>query len=182
MLRSVQEWCHSWVLQGSLATCFFSYVAEANSYTFIILVLYIYMYAKKEMQTNCDWPSKTDGSVFYKVARPSRSTIISVHSEDGSTVYQVDAMNHQQVYFPGDNTMQFVVPVHYLWEMTSYYVLMESGAARTATYCGIESDAIQDPDTWTFTVTQGTVDCWMHSSLTLNWMVVNNKTNQWLKL
>ncbi|XP_071821080.1 uncharacterized protein [Apostichopus japonicus] len=88
------------------------------------------------------------------VARPSRSTMISLHTQTGSNVYQVDSQNYQQVSFPGDNTLQFVVPAQYLSEMTSYYILMESGAARTTTYCGIESAAIVDPNQLTFFVTQ----------------------------
>ncbi|PIK60264.1 hypothetical protein BSL78_02826, partial [Apostichopus japonicus] len=48
----------------------------------------------------------------------------------------------------------FVVPAQYLSEMTSYYILMESGAARTTTYCRIESAAIVDPNQLTFFVTQ----------------------------
>ncbi|PIK41295.1 zona pellucida domain-containing protein 1 [Apostichopus japonicus] len=88
------------------------------------------------------------------VARPSRSTMISLYSQNGNMVYQVDSENRYQVHFPGDNTLRFTIPAQYLREMTSYYILMGSGVARSTTYCGIESSATTYKNEWSFFVTE----------------------------
>lgn len=68
-------------------------------------------------------------------------------------MYQVDSGDAQKVNFIGNREISFIIPGHLLEERVTYSIHMDSGIARSTTYCGVESPKRVD-DFWTFTVSK----------------------------
>ena len=93
--------------------------------------------------------------MLFQVQQPSTTAYFRIYSSEGALVYSKDASSYFDYRLLPNNTVEMKLDEKVNFqEKKSYYVIVDPGFAKSSNSCGVDSQAVMEPNYWKFTISK----------------------------